>query len=316
MQAASQSWNNKPYLLIECPGTCYVCIFDVRWETAGCSLRKTRIKAMYCFWRQMQGNHIQTQTENTFPDLEDNNVRNQWFSWGSLAVFSFANKAMQTTTWCRGSGRHCEDCCPALSLPRIRTVFRAWRKMYGFWLSHSCLVSRATKRSDIAHRVPSTPVFFLNCFPSCGVVCLFVYQLHWGAHTVWVFEYPGRGRKHMDVTLTSGLWWTEGDANETLWICFVFLAFAFFTSVWKQNFSGQMQCLATWDEIWWGFVWLFCKGNYPRHLIFWFSVNWNVFLFFLLRFWKNTITARALFGGGGPLHARFRLVVSLASLSA
>lgn len=132
MQAASQSWNNKPYLLLECPGTCNVCIFYAWWETAGCSLRKMCIKAMYCFWRQMQGKRIQTWRGNTLPDLEDNDVRNQRFSWGRLEVFSFAGKAMQTTTWYRGSSRQYGDCCSAFTLPGVWTVFRGWRKCTAF----------------------------------------------------------------------------------------------------------------------------------------------------------------------------------------
>lgn len=48
---------------------------------------------------------------------------------------------------------------------------------YGFQLSHSCLISRTCKGSDITWRVPNTPSFSLNCFPSC-IAVIFYLQVH------------------------------------------------------------------------------------------------------------------------------------------
>lgn len=47
-----------------------------------------------------------------------------------------------------------------------------------------------------------------------------------------------------------------------------FPAFVFLICFWKQNSSGQKQCLATRDEVRWRFVWLFWKENKPKCLIF------------------------------------------------
>lgn len=92
-------------------------------------------------------------------------------------------------------------------------------------------------------------------------------ELH---HTVLLtqFESPGRGRIHMDVTITLGVWWAKGVPGRWCGFVLLFPAFVFLICFWKQNFSGQKECLATWDEIWWGFVWLFWKGNKPKCLIF------------------------------------------------
>lgn len=49
MQGAPQSWNNIPYLLIDCPGTCNGHTFDGWWGVSGCSLRKNVYKGPVLF---------------------------------------------------------------------------------------------------------------------------------------------------------------------------------------------------------------------------------------------------------------------------
>lgn len=95
--------------------------------------------------------------------------------------------------------------------------------------------------------------------PSC--------ELH---HTVLLTQFtsPGRGRIHMDVTITLGVWCTEGVPWRWCGFVLFFPAFVFLICFWKQNSSGQKQGLATWDEVWWWFVRLFWKGNKPKCLIF------------------------------------------------
>lgn len=87
-------------------------------------------------------------------------------------------------------------------------------------------------------------------------------------HTVLLtqFKSPGSGRIHMDVTITLGVWWTEGVPWRWCRFVLFFPAFVILTCFWKQK--GQKQCLATWDEVWWWFVWLFWKANKPNCLIF------------------------------------------------
>lgn len=64
---------------------------------------------------------------------------------------------------------------------------------YEFQLSNSCLISRACKGSDITWRLPSTPSFSLNCFPSCIAVILYLQvRIHrgtFGDAVYWVLPH-------------------------------------------------------------------------------------------------------------------------------
>ena len=52
------------------------------------------------------------------------------------------------------------------------------------------------------------------------------------------FKSPGRGRRHTDVTPTSGVWWAEGVLGTQRGFVLFFPAFALLANIWKQNFAG------------------------------------------------------------------------------
>lgn len=129
----------------------------------------------------------------------------------------------------------------------------------------------------------------------------------WGACTgqvPWLRE---------ELHSSSGVLWAEGEPGWECGFVLFFPAFAFLVCVWKQSFSGQRQfhnirC--------WGSCLIILEWKNLQASIFWFLLNWNVFLFLLLEFWENTISARALSRGRAPLHARVSITLLLASQSA